>query len=286
MNILGLDTYNVDVDNYDSILNSTKQNLMSQAQFKTEELRQKGEGFLEIGPLAELAAGKAFSMSGVTLQDIQNIPNVLSSDLTNAVQAVKNTASDAIDQASSTIDSITDTLQSLRQSLGEQYDALMNPVAGRLNTEVDPEFGISDDTAMNLLNQSAFKNISSSFSKIGGDDNEMINLSGMYENQAAIGSHSGAIGDAPIENVAENVGTDVAENVGSSVGETALSGALETAGVALDATGIGAIAGVALGIAGAVAGGYSLYKGFEDIFRKSSDDVQLPNLPEQMFQAS
>jgi hypothetical protein len=90
-----------------------------------------------------------------------------------------------------------------------------------------------------------------------------------------------------------SVATDVAVSAGTDVAATAAAGGLEAVGAAADATGIGAIIGIPLGIIGAALGGYSLVSGFEDLFKSSHSDniavqaqAALPNLSVPQFQAS
>ena len=86
---------------------------------------------------------------------------------------------------------------------------------------------------------------------------------------------------------------DVVASAGTDVAATAGAATLETVGAAADATGIGAIIGIPLGIIGAALGGYSLVAGFEDLFKSSHSDnvaaqaqAALPNVNMPQFQAS
>jgi hypothetical protein len=108
---------------------------------------------------------------------------------------------------------------------------------------------------------------------------ESIELSNLAASDAVSGVEGGLASGAT--DIAVSAGTDVA------------AATLEGVGAAADATGIGAIIGVPLGIIGAVLGGYSLVSGFEDLFKSSHSDniaVQaqsaLPNVSVPQFQAS
>ena len=133
----------------------------------------------------------------------------------------------------------------------------------------------ADTLATGWGGDTSIKGLADSLTRAGGNaEPESIELTNMAASDAV------------------SAGTDVAVSAGTDVAATATAGALETVGAAADATGIGAIIGIPLGIIGAALGGYSLVQGFEDLFSKHSDNVAsqvqsaLPAINVPQFQAS
>ena len=84
------------------------------------------------------------------------------------------------------------------------------------------------------------------------------------------------------EDIAEDVGEDVAEEAGEEAGDVALEAGAEAVGTALDATGVGAVIGVPLQIAGLVGmgvGAYDLGKDAVDWFKQDILGETPPNPP-------
>jgi len=79
-------------------------------------------------------------------------------------------------------------------------------------------------------------------------------------------------GDLGADEGAE-VGEGVAEDVGEGVGEEALVGGMEAGGAALDATGVGALIGIPLQIAGAVLEGGALYEAGKSVVDWFEEDI-------------
>ena len=300
MNIPSLDNYNVSIDDYISANATDIQNLISQSQFNIEELRQKGEAFLSTELLTGPLTAKGFSMSGLTVDDVAQLPGLIVDAGTAVVGGVIDTG---IAVGTKAVQLGTKAYQ-----LGSKaIETLKNPVASRLETgDVDPEFGISEENLMNTLNAGVAKIPSSSSSFISrGASSDVADMSAMRA--PVYGSDVARIGEAvpeevnvvaPVSNVAEGALVP-AENLAINLGKSAVSevagaatdattAGLETAGAVLDSTGLGAPVGIVLGLIGAVTGGYGLFEGFKDMFEHKSDNISamVPNISIPEFQSS
>lgn len=301
MNIPSLDNYNVSIDDYISANATDIQNLISQSQFNIEELRQKGEAFLSTELLTGPLTAKGFSMSGLTVDDVAQLPGLIVDAGTAVVGGVIDTG---IAVGTKAVQLGTKAYQ-----LGSKaVESLKNPVASRLETgDVDPEFGISEENLMNTLNAGVAKIPSSSSSFISrGASSDVADMSAMRA--PVYGSDVAKIGEAlpeevnvvvPVSNVAEGASLVPAEDLAINLGKSAVSevasvatdattAGLETAGAVLDSTGIGAPVGIVLGLIGAVTGGYGLFEGFKDMFEHKSDNISamVPNISVPEFQSS
>jgi hypothetical protein len=298
MNIPSLDNYNVSIDDYISANATDIQNLISQSQFNIEELRQKGEAFLSTELLTGPLTAKGLSMSGLTIDDVAQLPGLIVDAGTAVGGAVIDTG---IAVGTKAVQLGTKAYQ-----LGSKaIETLKNPVASRLETgDVDPEFGISEENLMNTLNAGVAKIPSSSSSFISrGASSDVADMSAMRA--PVYGSDVARIGEAlpeevnsvvpvsaegalvPAENIAINLGKSAVSEV-AGVATDATTAGLETAGAVLDSTGLGAPVGIVLGLIGAVTGGYGLFEGFKDMFEHKSDNISamVPNISIPQFQSS
>jgi hypothetical protein len=300
MNIPNLDNFNASINEYISDNATEIQNLISDSQFNIEELRQKGEAFLSTELLTGPLTAKGFSMSGLTIDDVAQLPGLIVDAGTAVGGAVIDTG---IAVGTKAVQLGTKAYQ-----LGSKaVESLKNPVASRLETgDVDPEFGISEEGLMNTLNAGVAKIPSSSSSFISrGASSDIADMSAMRA--PVYGSDVARIGEAlpeevnsvvPVSNVAEGALVP-AENIAINLGKSAVSevagatadattAGLETAGAVLDSTGLGAPVGIVLGLIGAVTGGYGLFEGFKDMFEHKSDNISamVPNISIPEFQSS
>ena len=92
----------------------------------------------------------------------------------------------------------------------------------------------------------------------------------------------GDMADDAADDVAEDAGEDVAEGAGEGAVDEGVAAGLEGAGTALDATGIGAIVGVPLQIAGAVLEGGALYEAGKSLVDWFETDIlgEKPKAPQ------
>ena len=300
MNIPSLDNFNTSINDYISANATDIQNLLSESEFNIEELRQKGEAFLSTELLTGPLTAKGFSMSGLTVDDVAQLPDLIVDAGTAVVGGVIDTGI--------TVGTKAVQLGTKAYQLGSKaVESLKNPVASRLETDdVDPEFGISDEGLMNALNAGVAKIPSSSSSFISrGASSDIADMSAMRA--PVYGSDVARIGEAlpeevntvvPVSNVAEGA-LAPAENLAINLGKSAVSevagaatdattAGLETAGAVLDSTGLGAPVGIVLGLIGAVTGGYGLFEGFKDMFEHKSDNISamVPNISVPEFQSS
>jgi hypothetical protein len=297
MNIPSLDNFNTSIDDYISTNSADIQNLLSQSQFNIEELRQKGEAFLSMELVTGPLMSKGFGMTGITADDVLNAPGKIA-------DTISDTLGDVIP---SVVTKGVELGKAGYQMASKGYttlsNKLSNPVASKIEGDVDPEFGVSSEDLMNTLNTGLSKipNSSSFISRTGGSS-DVADLSALREplygsDVAKIGEAVPEAVDADVVNTVIPSASDVVapvESLATAVTEGATAGTeaiaegagLEIAGAALDATGIGAPAGLLLGIIGAVAGGYSLFQGFEDMFKHVSDTVTLPSFSVPEFQSS
>lgn len=299
MNIPNLDNFNASINEYISDNATEIQNLISDSQFNIEELRQKGEAFLSTELLTGPLTAKGFSMSGLTVDDVAQLPGLILDAGTAVGGAVIDTG---IAVGTKAVQLGTKAYQ-----LGSKaIESLKNPVASRIEGDVDPEFGISEEGLMNTLNAGVAKIPSSSSSFISrGASSDIADMSAMRA--PVYGSDVARIGEAlpeevntvvPVSNVAEGALVP-AENLAINLGKSAVSevagatadattAGLETAGAVLDSTGLGAPVGIVLGLIGAVTGGYGLFEGFKDMFEHKSDNISamVPNISVPEFQSS
>jgi hypothetical protein len=299
MNIPSLDNFNTSINDYISANATDIQNLLSESEFNIEELRQKGEAFLSTELLTGPLTAKGFSMSGLTVDDVAQLPGLIVDAGTAVVGGVIDTG---IAVGTKAVQLGTKAYQ-----LGSKaIESLKNPVASRIEGDIDPEFGISEEGLMNTLNAGVAKIPSSSSSFISrGASSDIADMSAMRA--PVYGSDVARIGEAlpeevntvvPVSNVAEGALVP-AENLAINLGKSAVSevagvatdattAGLETAGAVLDSTGIGAPVGIVLGLIGAVTGGYGLFEGFKDMFEHKSDNISamVPNISVPEFQSS
>jgi len=271
------------IDSEDALSTSKTTAALSSAQFNIGELREQGMGYLEVGQVSELIAGVGLKygsdlLSSIATSAYNAIGNVTSQVTSAAGNAVSNLAT----QAGNTISNITS------QASGALNSAADNINAPSLLNEVNPEFGETEGNLMSMLNNTSSRSLSSEVisgrsnapneSEVPTQEQPMESAGDAVEVPA---TEAPTIIEAPLE-TAVTAGTDAGITIGSEA-------AVETAGAALDATGIGAPLGLILGVAGLAAGGYSLVKGFLDIFSSHSDTVApvaIPNFSVPVFQAA
>jgi hypothetical protein len=297
MNIPNLDNFNASINEYISDNATEIQNLISDSQFNIEELRQKGEAFLSSELITGPLTSKGLSMSGLTVDDVANLPGLILDAGTAVGGAVIDTG---IAVGTKAVQLGTKAYQ-----LGSKaVESLKNPVASRIEGDVDPEFGISEENLLNTLNAGVAKIPSSSSSFISrGASSDIADMSAMRA--PVYGSDVARIGEAlpeevntvvpvsaegalvPAENIAINLGKSAVSEVAGATADATTVG-LETAGAIADSTGIGAPVGIVLGLIGAVTGGYGLFEGFKDMFEHKSDNISamVPNISIPEFQSS
>lgn len=170
------------------------------------------------------------------LNEGENVLDTAGGDIDSAIDTASGAVDSAIDEASglvsSTIDTASGALDSATSAVGSAIDDASGVVSSTIDTAVDTATNVASsavDTATNLVS-------------------------------SAVNTATTTVGSA-----VDSASTAVSSAVGA--GTDAVAGGLETAGVALDATGVGAIAGVVLGIGGVLA---SIFGG------GSSSDEELP----------
>lgn len=306
-----LDAYNQEISNYVSSLGIDVEDLKTAADEKINELKQKGQDLLETFIPIEAVTSKLLESGGFQLTEVPNYIGTFASEAPSMLSrlggGVVDLGAGAVEDATAVASKIGQYAQQGYRLAQGAYAKVSNPTASRLPAETDPEFGVSDEALASSL-QGAASRIPgvSSFISRSGAGSDMVDLSALRVPQYGIGSDVAKISDA-VPDVAGTVqklasaGNDIiseaplageslaagATEAATTIGTDAAVGAgLEAVGAAADATGFGAPLGIVLGIAGAVVGGYSLVKGFEDMFGKQSDTVVAPNIPLPQFQAS
>ena len=248
-----LDSFNQAIANYGSQLSVSRGDIEAQLNERASELKERGQALLEAFVPAEALAKYGFDTAGVGLSDIPDL----------AIGAYNN------------ISNIADSVLQAGGQIGQK-------IVSGYNTLVDGFSG--GDTSIRGLADSLTR-------PLAQGEPESIELSNMAASDAVSSAIPG------VEGVSEGVassGLDIAAgaatNLAASVGTDAAAAGLEAVGAAADSTGIGAIIGVPLGIVGALVGGYSLYKGIEDLFssHSNSDSIgaMMPNIQTPEFQAS
>ena len=306
-----LDAYNQEISNYVSSLGIDVEDLKTAADEKINELKQKGQDLLETFIPIEAVTSKLLESGGFQLTEVPNYIGTFASEAPSMLSrlggGVVDLGAGAVEDATAVASKIGQYAQQGYRLAQGAYAKVSNPTASRLPAEADPEFGVSDEALASSL-QGAASRIPgvSSFISRSGAGSDMVDLSALRVPQYGIGSDVAKISDA-VPDVAGTVqklasaGNDIiseaplageslaagATEAATTIGTDAAVGAgLEAVGAAADATGFGAPLGIVLGIAGAIVGGYSLVKGFEDMFSKQSDTVVAPNVPLPQFQAS
>jgi hypothetical protein len=307
MDFSALDQFNAQISNYAQTIGLDTGDIESTLNDKIEALKQKGQDLLEgLVPAEALIANPG----GLGLTELATAGESLLQTVGVGSDVVASAVGSGVVSA---VQGIAKGVRAAKTAYAGIKENLTNPKASRLEGEIDPEFGVSDESVMNALNTGlARAPASSSFiprSAAGGD------LADMSAMRAPIyGSDVARIADAPeaintvvpvanaegalvpAEDIAINLGRGaVSEGVASAaasaetVASTGVAGALETVGAGADATGIGAVLGIPLQIIGLALGGYSLFHGIEDMFSSHhSPDVAslLPNIALPQFQAA
>lgn len=229
---------------YKSSVNSSIQNILSTEEFGISEKKTVGEGYTEIGSLAELTVPSLLKYGGISKIKDQ-LSDLDTSDIGNNIL---DNASDILGQAKQGLSNTIDSLMQ-NQSVIERPSDLS---VGGESIEMDTLN--TNPSQLTTFESNEFSNPVYDPKQLDEPTTDIINPS--TEESLAT-------------NLTEKVGGDVSlETVGETVGETL------GLGVA-DAFGVGEVASLFLGLAGLAGGGYSLYKGFEDIF--SDAKPKMPN---------
>lgn len=160
------------------------------------------------------------------LNEGENVLDTAGGDIDNAINTASGAVDSAIDEASGAVDSAIDTASGA-------LDSAVDTASGAVDSAVDTASGLVSstiDTAVNTATNVASSAVDTATNLVS----------------SAVNTATSAVGSA-----VDSASTAVSSAVGA--GTDAVAGGLETAGVALDASGIGAIAGVVLGIGGVLA---------------------------------
>lgn len=236
---------------YKSSINSSIQNILSSEQFGISEKKTVGEGYTEIGSLAELTVPSLLKYGGIS-----KIKNQLA-DL------------DTSDIGNNILDNASDILGQAKQGLSNAIDSFSNTVDSFMQNQSVIERPSELTTGGESIEMDNLNNNPSQLTTF--ESNEFTNP--VYDPKQLDEPTTDIINPSTEDNLATNltekVGGDVSlDTAGETVGETV------GLGVA-DALGVGEAASLILGLAGLAGGGYSLFKGFEDIF--SDARPKMPN---------
>ncbi len=278
-------------NNVNQFYQNWKQNQTLLSDEKIGQTREKGQMILEAGlptSLLELSsvagteAGQAairntlqwiggkVGLSSDQTENLVQFTNGLIDNPNDALSNIKNAVSDKINDA---VDNVTDTINDGIDQAAEGITNSINSAQSSLIDVIKPDFGVSSEVSEfpdEIRGLSNFANV-----------NDLPAVKSLYSQTTLNPATKVVSPEAPLgvegtelKNVLDLEPTEAAvgEEAGEAVGELA---ATETIGAGLDATGVLAPIGIAVGIGGALA---SLIGGLFDEFKKEHDSSPMQTL--------
>lgn len=270
MEYSNLENFDANENGYNSSINSAIQNVLSTEEFNIStdefnigEKKTIGEGYTELGSLAEMTVPTLLKYGGISKikQMLSNLTE--NNDASDLTDGLLNNANDILNSAKQGISNAIDTITN--NFYGTADNALSNIQNSQKISNIDDEFGADQVDIMNELNGTSFGKVADTeiVNKVGSNTNEMTEMTDFSK------STDITLPETTLPETTTIGTTALTESVGETVG----------LGVA-DALGVGEVVSLALGIVGLAGGGYSLFKGFEDIFDPSKPKPNLPTIPD------